>query len=112
VTYDDITEALHAHNCDTTATALDCAVREEACMLIDGSNRWGSYKNERNQRMRIPNEQAAEAAREFYAADITEQLNKQQKLTPERVLTHRRAAVTWAVAEVLRTNADNKTGQR
>lgn len=104
MTYDEITETLHAHNCGTTASALDNAVREEACKLIDNGNSWGNYKNNQYQRMRIPNEQATEAAREFYATDITDQLRgPQQHLTPEKVLDYRRLAVAWAVAEVLRT---------
>ena len=44
--------------------------------------------------------------REFYAEDITRLLNEPEVLTPDKQLSHRRIAVAWAVAEVLRANDD------
>jgi hypothetical protein len=106
MTYEEIIETLHMRNCSATAAALDYAAREEACKLLDNGNSWGSYKNQHHRALRIANEKATEAAREFYAEDITAQLKEPRLLTPETVLNHRRVAIAWAVAEVLRTNSD------
>ena len=108
MTYDEIIKKLRSPARDCAAGGLENAVREEACTLIESGNRWGSYLSVRHARMRIPSEHALAAAREFYAEDITEQLNNPLPLDPYRLLSHRRLAVAWAVAQILKVDFDTE----
>ncbi len=95
MTYAEITEALHARKCVSTVAALDYAVELEKTSLHENTTKY---------KLRDGGRAAREAAREFYAEDITRLLNEPEVLTPDKLLSHRRIAIAWAVAEVLRTN--------
>lgn len=105
MTYEKIIEALHAHDLTSTATALDYAVREEACALMDNGP-GGAYTTALHRKLRIPNERATKAAQQYYAEDIAAELTKPRGFAPSpaTLLSHRRYAVAWAVAEVLHSN--------
>lgn len=94
MTIAEILTALCNAKLDQTAMGLERAIDEEAQALakLDLYNR------------RDKGKAAREAACEFYAEDITNQLREPLEPTPDRVLSLRRFPVTWAVAEVLRTN--------
>jgi hypothetical protein len=93
VTYKQIIEELRTRKCDSTIVALEYAVEQEKTSLVENTTKY---------KLRDQGRAAREAAREFYAEDITEQLNNRQELTPQQLLNHRRIAIAWAVAEVLR----------
>ncbi len=97
MTYQEIVDKLHALKCDSTVSALDNAVHAEAVALVEGMSRY----NFEHARARVPERAAYEAAREFYASDITRQLADPEQPTPARVLNLRRFPVTWAVAETI-----------
>lgn len=101
MTYEEIIRALRERKCESTETALDRAVRDEALALIDSTSRYRGVRRAEAKRA-----QAVSDAAEFYAADITNQLADPVQPTPHRMLSLRRFATTWAVAEVLRTNDD------
>jgi uncharacterized membrane protein affecting hemolysin expression len=102
VTYDEIVKALDERKCMSTEAALDSAVYAEAQALIKGASRYNKLRNKLDT--------AKLDARDFYADDITRQLNEPVSPTPSRMLNLRRFSVVWAVAEVLRTNDDVTAG--
>jgi hypothetical protein len=95
MTYDEIIAALHARNCSATSHSLERAVEEEKRALFENASKY---------KLRDGGRAALAAAKDFYAEDITRQLNEPVPPTPARMLDLRRFPVVWAVAEVLRTN--------
>lgn len=103
MTYDEIVAALYVRDLGSAARSLETAVRDEGCMLIDGGTAWGDYKSERHRRLRIPSAKAETAAKNFYAEEITGKLREYEPPSPDLMLSHRRFATAWAVAQILRT---------
>jgi hypothetical protein len=96
MTYDEIIAALKHGKCESTVTALERAVEDEARALAELSG--GQWKR------RDAGKYARECAREFYAEDVERVLVEHEEPTPDRILSRRRFAIAWAVAKVLRTN--------
>ncbi len=99
MTYKEIIAALINGKCESTASALERAMLDEAKALAESHHsRWNK---------RDGGKAARESAEEFYAEDITALLEAKDGRflpTPQQILTLRRHATAWAVAEVLRTN--------
>lgn len=108
MTYEKIIELLKSKKLDATTEGFERAIRDEAVALIEGTTSHGSFVRSPGQRThsypRTPNDAAIQAAREYYAEDITNQLSDPLDPTPTRMMGLRRFPVAWAVAEVLRTN--------
>jgi hypothetical protein len=98
VTYDEIIRALDKRSA-SARRGLECAVEEEKTALFEGTSKY---------KLRDFGRAALAAAREFYAEDITEQLNNPLPLDPYRLLSHRRLAVAWAVAQILKVDFDTE----
>lgn len=101
MTYEQIVEALRDRKCESTETALDYAVDAEVHALIEGTSKYVNIRRSADKR-----ERARTDAQKFYAEDITHLLNNPVQPRPHQLLSLRRFAVSWAVAEVLRTNDD------
>lgn len=100
MTYEEIVRALRDGKCESTEAALERVVEDEAKALAE----MHKYK------LRDGGRAAREAAREFYAEDITEQLTNPYPPTPNQILAHRRMIAAWAIAQVLVSN--NLAGNR
>ena len=96
MTYDEIIAALKSGKCDATVESFERAIEDEKRALFELPG--GKWKK------RDMGRAAREAAREFYADDITRQLTDPVQPSPSNMMGLRRFPVTWAVAEVLRTN--------
>ncbi len=91
--YKEILRTLHERKLDSTVSALEQAVEDEAKALASlNKSKWNK---------RDGGKAAREDAEAFYAFDITTQLLETQTPSPRDILTLRRCAVAWAVAEIL-----------